>query len=435
MRQLNHIPKRTGGQGIAAHLASAAILAAGSAGAAFGQCNYSHQEIVAPPCPFIGPPPLIGTGLSNHGEVVGHFRDCDDTTIRHPFYWSEKTGLVLLPKPEGATTMRPTDINDHRQISGEVLFPDLPGPGWRGFMYDMNAQTFHLLEPAVESGQAYANAINNNGIVAGSRSTKATGPSNYNAVIWRPLEKGAPVEDLGVIGGPNSSAQGINEVGEIAGWYGSDWFTTNARAFFWNTNEIIELGVLEGSVQSAAFSVNTDSEIVGISRAPNPDGGGLPLQSFYWNGQMTQIGWPPGYSTNAVHAISNLGQIVGNAGTPGSSTVGYLTQLPHLVVTKLDELTDGISLSAGRAVNDQGQILAISATKAVLLTPIDVPFADLNFDCKVDFYDLQILLEQWGPVPRRAGNSRNATTPSADFNSDGVVDGRDLLILLSNWNP
>jgi len=222
-------------------------------------------------------------------------------------------------------------------------------------------------------------------------------------------------------------------LGEVAGWYGNDWFTTNARAFYWDTEQVIELGVLDGSVQSAAFSINDNSDIVGISRAPHPDGG-MPPQSFYWNGQMSQIGWPPGYSTNAVHAISNHGQIVGNTGTPGSSTAAYLAQLPDLEALTLNELTGDIDLTAAHDVNDFGRILTISSTKSVLLTAVNVPFADLNFDCDVGGDDLQLLLNQWSPVRRSLGGSDSPNRVlNADLNSDGVVDGHDLLILLASW--
>jgi uncharacterized membrane protein len=406
--------------------------------AVFGQCNYELTAIIAAADCDTGPSVTFAQGLNLHGHVVGYYWPCAIGNDR-AFFWSQETGFVTLPTPPDVYRAWAYAISDTGLIVGQHGFA---GVGNKGFIYDMNKNNgeYIYLEPVHEGVVAQnlssANAVNSEGVVAGMRVYTEPGvtPARYNAVIWRPFEKGRPVEDLGVIGGPNSSAETINESGEIAGWYGSDWFTTNARAFFWNTREIIELGVLEGSVQSAAFSINEYSEIVGISRAPHPDGGGLPLQSFYWNGQMTQIGWPSGYSTNAVHAISNIGQIVGNAGTPGSNTVAFLTQLPHLVVTKLDELTDGISLSGGRAVNDRGQILAISSTMAALLSPTDVPFADLNLDCKVDLDDLQILLQRWGPIPRGVQFGRvDFDVPSADLNGDGVVNVTDLLILFDHW--
>lgn len=47
---------------------------------------------------------------------------------------------------------------------------------------------------------------------------------------------------------------------------------------------------------------------------------------------------------------------------------------------------------------------------------------DLNYDGKVDVFDLSILLSNWG-----------ASGGVADINKDGTVDIFDLSILLSNW--
>ena len=46
---------------------------------------------------------------------------------------------------------------------------------------------------------------------------------------------------------------------------------------------------------------------------------------------------------------------------------------------------------------------------------------DLNKDCKIDIYDLSILLSQWN----QNGNG--------DLNGSGRVDIYDLSILLSKW--
>ncbi len=54
-------------------------------------------------------------------------------------------------------------------------------------------------------------------------------------------------------------------------------------------------------------------------------------------------------------------------------------------------------------------------------------YADANLDCKVDFYDFQVLLYHW--------LATGLGWAGGDFNGDGVVDYGDFQILLDYWNP
>ena len=54
-------------------------------------------------------------------------------------------------------------------------------------------------------------------------------------------------------------------------------------------------------------------------------------------------------------------------------------------------------------------------------------YGDANLDCRVDFADFQILLDNW--IKTGCGWA------GCDFNGDGVVDFGDFQILLDNWNP
>jgi hypothetical protein len=183
--------------------------------AAFGQCSYEvTATIQGPPCwPGNNPTPLIPRGLNVHGEIVGDYADCLTGGVRHPFFWSLDTGLITLPVPDGVFTAHAHDISDGRLIVGDHLYS---GIGWRGYIYDMQTQTYAYLEPKHGVGSSWANAVNNAGVVAGARSFTKSGTNPYNAVIWRPLEDGSPVEDLGVMGvGANSSARAINALERV----------------------------------------------------------------------------------------------------------------------------------------------------------------------------------------------------------------------------
>jgi hypothetical protein len=80
-------PQHPPGSPIRPLLLVVVLAAAGAVSVGYGQCNYSVLEVVGPGCPPFGTPtPLIATGLNGMGEVVGHYRDCSDNTLRYPFY-------------------------------------------------------------------------------------------------------------------------------------------------------------------------------------------------------------------------------------------------------------------------------------------------------------------------------------------------------------
>lgn len=60
-------------------------------------------------------------------------------------------------------------------------------------------------------------------------------------------------------------------------------------------------------------------------------------------------------------------------------------------------------------------------------TGVEFCLGDIDQDDEIDFQDLLILLNGWGPCPALP------TKCVADLDFDGEVDFQDLLILLSNW--
>ncbi len=97
----------------------------------------------------------------------------------------------------------------------------------------------------------------------------------------------------------------------------------------------------------------------------------------------------------------------------------------HVNELILDDL--GLDIRDVSAINNKGQIVGTAngpeGTAAVLLTPVVFPLGDLDGDCRVDAWDLALLLGSWGPC---------AGCP-ADLNGDGGVGAADLAILLGNW--
>jgi uncharacterized membrane protein len=238
------------------------------------------------------------------------------------------------------------------------------------------------------------------------------------------------VIDLGVIKGqgPNSAARDVNEAGAAAGWDGFSPPTSTAQ--IWDGKETIDLGPIPEGDTSWSFHINAHEVATGTGMNLSD----LTGRAFLWHdGEFTVIPPPPQFTTSTGGAINDVGQFLITNTAPGGIARPYLWQ--HGEMIDLNLLTPGISgMTSGSAINNQGEILVRRGTTSVLLTPVDVPLADLNYDCKVDGPDLVILLNSWGPQPIARGKSGSQTHP-ADLNSDGVVDGHDLLILLANWSP
>jgi uncharacterized membrane protein len=397
---------------------------------AFGQCSYEVTAIVAgPPCgPSGNPTPLIPRGMNLHGEIVGSYRDCLVPSRDHAFYWSPDAPgqLITLPTPPWAMSSFANDINDNGMIAGVHRLPD--GLTYVGFVYDIKANNgeYIYLPTKHGVGTSSAAAINNAGVVAGARSIGKSGINPYNAVIWRPFEDGSPVEDLGIVEGPNSSALGINESGDTAvGWDGFSVPTT--IAYVWKDSKPISLGPIPGGDTSNADHINVKGEVTGsgFSFATNN------LRGFLWNGKdMTIIEPPPPFNSAGAWAINDLSQVLVLCSVTGGIQRPYLWQ--HGKMVDINSLVDGqVMLLRPTDINNAGQILVRAQnSRGALLTPINVPLGDLNYDCRVDHHDLLIMFAQWGPVPR----SQSATgVPSADLNGDGVVNVIDLLILFDNW--
>jgi uncharacterized membrane protein len=418
-------PCRTVPIRLGAMLLIALVLTLGPATHVFGQCNYSVQQIIGPGCPPFGSPtPLIATGLNKNGEVVGHYADCSNEN-RHPFYWSEQTGLVTLPFPDGAVSARPYDINDMGQIVGEYRIPFV---GWRGFMYDMLADEFHLLEPKFGVGMSVVNAINNAGIAVGARSITKAGNNPHNAVIWD--TNTGKITDLGVMQGPNSWANSVNQLAQLAGTTGGT--TPTIRGFVHDRQTVILPAIPDG-INSLAFDLTDQLTVVGGGLVPI--GGQSLARGAIWDGNwVVVIDAPDGFNQVAAWDVNNINQVLVQATDTSGSTAPFLWQNGEMY--NLNDLaSSGPLLTHAADISDAGQILVrVANTRGGLLTPIDVPVGDLNLDCHVDGHDLMILLESWGPVSRGAWGARGSNTnPNADLNGDGVVDGTDLLILLANW--
>jgi probable HAF family extracellular repeat protein len=113
--------------------------------------------------------------------------------------------------------------------------------------------------------------------------------------------------DLGALLGTNSYAQGINNRGQVVGyWESSD----GAHAFLYEKGKVTDLGLLGGSgVNNYALSINNLGQVVGFSESTNGA-----VAFVYQNGNVANLG-TFGSSGSYAFGINDGGQIVGHVAT------------------------------------------------------------------------------------------------------------------------
>ena len=191
-----------------------------------------------------------------------------------------------------------------------------------------------------EGANSNANGINNVGQVAGAVHTTNTRGYNIDqATLWY----GNTTVNLGTLGGDYSQTTGINNAGQVVGYA---YTTGNQEAYGTVWNGTMPTAI--GNNGSGASAINDFGQVVGTSS----------YHAILWDGAIV-TDLSPLAITAAANAINNSGQIVGytyNAGDP--------SQRPTLWngTTAIDLGTLGGNFGMAYGINDVGQIVGISTT-------------------------------------------------------------------------
>ena len=299
-------------------------------------------------------------------------------------------------------------INNSGQVVGEAwTFPDvLLGSNSRAFLYSGGSMTDL---GTLGGNNSYALDINNNGQIVGSANNvygadqgflysngnmTTPGAHSYRAIndsgkivgqAWQGVGSGGgmraflstngAITDLGTLGGNESSATGINNLGQVVGQSRVVGGGLNNHAFLYSGGVMTDLGTLGGNY-SVATGINDSGQIVGQSSK-----GGLSWENtafLYNNGTMTDLGNLGGGSSGA-YAINASGQIVGSSFTSDNMWHAFLYSSGSMIdLNSLIDPDSGWVIERADGINDSGQIAATGrhltlGQRALMLSPIPEP--------------------------------------------------------------
>lgn len=280
--------------------------------------------------------------VNDAGQIAGYATDAGE--VAHGFRYDVTNGLVDLGTPPVAGSVYPQAINAQGQIAGYITTTSNSVPFlWRG----PGDWFFSGTLPGADSpASAFAYALNNDGILAGSASWIFGGSRAFvtetNAGI---------LKTLNTLGGETGVAYGINNLGQTVG----EVETTNGaqHAFLLDVDTIHDLGTLGGADSTAVF-VDDLGDIVGSSTTSNnvqhafiwnPVTGLEDLQKFI----APNLGW----ELNEAHALNVDGFIVGSgtfAGLPRAFLLaprsGTDTNAPAVIAQLTTNFLGSVNFSA-----------------------------------------------------------------------------------------
>jgi probable HAF family extracellular repeat protein len=300
---------------------------------------------VAVPIGNLGGASTYGTAINASGQVAG-WGDTDTAGAihRHAFVFSSGvlTNLGTLP---GGTQSFAYAIND----AGVVV-----GASNAGGVPQLHATLFSdggVNDLASRVGGTISNAygINLRGDFAGA--SNRTGISHG---YFAGAGSSAAI-DLGTFGGILSQAYGVNGAGNVTGY--AHVPSGDAHAFRYD-GAMTDLGTLGGKV-SIGNAINVADHVVGQASLP----GDTAVHAFVHDGHtMIDVGTLGG-NTSEAHAINAGDTVVGEA-LDGQGVLRAFVSYQGAPID-LNGVTSGLNgavLSTATAINDAGQIVAMSCT-------------------------------------------------------------------------
>jgi probable HAF family extracellular repeat protein len=238
--------------------------------------------------------------INSNGVVVGYGQNSSGAS--QAIIWTAAGGARVLAGSLGGSFTLARRINDQGLIVGEA---GVPGGGAAHAVVWENEIIRDV--QAFATGSTYPWGLSNSGIVVGQ---------------WNPTEAGfswtasGGMALMAGLDGPADIPLAVNDYGQIVGWYRRT--STDPTAFLWVNGVITDLGTLGGS-QSVALGINNVGQVVGRSQIGAPRRVNAPFHAFLWTagGGMRDLGTLPGRDYAAATDINDGGMVVGQT-WPGS---------------------------------------------------------------------------------------------------------------------
>jgi probable HAF family extracellular repeat protein len=160
-------------------------------------------------------------------------------------------------------------------------------------------------------------------------------------------------------------AVGINGSGQVVGWLHYPMQHHGTSAFVTGQNGV---GIVPLEVEGAFAGINTAGQVVGADALFPPGSGPAGIHHAFITGPngmgVTDLGTLGGRESSASD-ISAAGQVIGWSDMPNGNQHAFITGPNGVGLTDLNSLVsvpDGIVLTEAIAINNMGQVVAISTT-------------------------------------------------------------------------
>ena len=349
--------------------------------------------------------------MSDAGQIAGLFRGPTDRG-QHGVVWSPDAGVVDIGFLPGTDNIGIGGINNRGQVVGVCFAASALPFGVQAFLWSQDNGIVGL--PVPDGGiTSVAEGINDYGDIAGWFTDTETG--YYVAPCkW---DSAGNVVRLSLAGN-TGAAFDINNLGQVVGCLGG----YSEVAVIWNPDgTVVNLGMLQGRQWSRAFHVNDAEQTVGYSYGP--DG--------YYLATMWQADDDPiwlgsfGGKYSLPTDLNDLGQVVGySVGADGYAHGFFWSSATGFCKLYTPERFEGMPW----AINNLGQIVGTGydGEAGRFRVCIWTPVVPVTIDIKPGEYPNTINLRSRGIVPVAVLTTRDFDAVTVDPFTVYFADARPI---------